>query len=86
MAALGDESRQKSFQARCSSPASDLLLWHQGKSFALELKAPGGRATKSQLQFLAGMEKAGVCTCLGIGLDAALRKLEGWGLLRGRMT
>ena len=29
--------------------ASDLLLWHQGKSFALELKAPGGRATKSQL-------------------------------------
>jgi hypothetical protein len=62
------------------------LLWHQGKSFALELKAPAGRATKSQLQFLADMEKAGVCTCLAIGLDAALRKLEGWGLLRGRMT
>ena len=65
---------------------SDLLLWHQGKSFALELKAPGGRATKSQMQFLADMENAGVCTCLAVGLDAALSKLEQWGLLRGRMT
>jgi hypothetical protein len=66
--------------------ASDLLLWHEGKSYALELKAPGGRATGAQLQFLADMEKAGVSTALCLGLDAALRKMEGWGLLRGRMT
>ena len=55
--------------------ASDLLLWHQRKSFALELKATGGRATKSQLQFLAGMEKVGVCTCLGL---ASMQPCGSW--------
>jgi hypothetical protein len=64
--------------------ASDLLLWHGGKSYALELKAEGGRASPTQLQFLADMERAGAFTCLAVGLDAALRKLEDWKLLRGR--
>ena len=63
--------------------ASDLLLWHDRKSFALELKAPDGRATESQLKFLADMEKAGAFTCLAEGLDPALAALEKWGLLRG---
>lgn len=63
--------------------ASDLLLWHAGKSFALELKVPGGRATESQLEFLADMERAGAFTSLSEGLTAALRALESWGLLRG---
>lgn len=65
------------------SGASDLLLWHDGKSFALELKAPGGGATESQLEFLADMEQAGAYTCLAEGLDRSLRVLEQWGLLRG---
>ncbi len=64
---------------------SDLLLWHQGKAFALELKAPGGRATESQLAFLSDMERAGAYTCLAEGLDRALKVLETWGLLRGRV-
>lgn len=63
---------------------SDLLLWHGGKSFALELKAPGGRPTETQLEFLSDMEKAGAFTCLCEGLDPALRVLEAWGLLMGR--
>jgi hypothetical protein len=62
---------------------SDLLLWHNRKSFALELKAEGGRATEDQRQFLADMEKAGAFTCLAEGLDPALAALEKWGLLRG---
>jgi hypothetical protein len=66
--------------------ASDLLLWHAGKSFALELKPPGGRATEAQLEFLADMERAGAFTCLAEGLDRALSVLEGWGLLRGHVT
>lgn len=66
--------------------ASDLLLWHGGKSFALELKAPGGRATENQLQFLSDIDKAGAFTCLAEGADAALRTLESWGLLRGTMA
>lgn len=63
--------------------ASDLLLWHEGRSFAVELKAENGRATEAQLQFLADMEKAGAFTCLAEGLDPALAALEKWGLLRG---
>lgn len=63
---------------------SDLLLWHRGKSFALELKAPGGRASESQLEFIADMERAGAFTCICEGLDPALRTLEAWGLLQGR--
>jgi hypothetical protein len=63
--------------------ASDLLLWRTGRSFALELKAPNGRATDAQIEFLADMEKAGAFTCLAEGLDAALAALEEWGLLRG---
>jgi hypothetical protein len=63
---------------------SDLLLWQGGKSYALELKAPGGRATAAQLKFLSDMERAGAYTCLAEGLDRALKVLETWGLLCGR--
>lgn len=66
--------------------ASDLLLWANGKSYALELKAEGGRATEAQLKFLADIEAAGAFTCLAEGLDRALAVLETWGLLRGRVT
>ncbi len=66
--------------------ASDLLLWHDGKSFALELKAPGGRATDAQLAFLSDMEAAGAFCCIAEGLDRALKVLEAWGLLRGKAS
>lgn len=66
--------------------ASDLLLWHAGNSYALELKAPGGRATEQQLAFLADMDRAGAFTCLAEGLDHAVATLEQWGLLIGRAS
>ena len=62
---------------------SDLLLWHNAKSYALELKAKGG-PTDAQAQFLADMKNAGAFADVAVGLDAALRRLESWGLLRGR--
>jgi len=65
---------------------SDFLLWHAGQSFALELKAEGGKATPEQTRFLADAELAGVKTCVAEGLDAAVRQLEAWGLLRGRLS
>lgn len=64
--------------------ASDILAWRGGKSFALELKAPGGRPTEAQLEFLAEMERAGAFTCVAEGLDRALAVIEEWGLVRGR--
>jgi hypothetical protein len=66
--------------------ASDLLLWHQGNSFALELKAPGGRLSEAQLQFHACFADAGGHTAVAEGLDRALACLEAWGLLRGRVS
>jgi hypothetical protein len=64
--------------------ASDLLLWADGKAYALELKKPGGRATAAQTEFLADMERAGAYCAVAEGLDPALKTLEAWGLLRGR--
>ena len=63
---------------------SDLLLWREGRFYALELKAPGNRPTGLQLEFIADLERAGGFACCVEGVDAALRTLEAWGLLRGR--
>jgi hypothetical protein len=63
--------------------ASDFLLWHQGNAFALELKAPGGRPTEAQLNFLARFNEAGGHSACAEGVDRAVAVLEGWGLLRG---
>lgn len=63
--------------------ASDLLLWHNSRSYALELKAEGGRATEAQLQFISDMNAAGAFACTVEGLDRALKTLETWGLLKG---
>ena len=65
---------------------ADLLLWHNAKSYALELKAPGGRTTKAQRDFIADMERAGALACVVEGLDRALKVLEAWGLLRGKVS
>lgn len=62
---------------------SDLIMVHAGKIFALELKAPGGRATEAQMAFQSDIDRAGAFTAMPEGLDAALATLEAWGLLRG---
>jgi hypothetical protein len=63
--------------------APDILAWHAGKAFALELKSEQGRATEAQLEMLARLDAQGVYTCVAVGLDRALAVLEAWGLLRG---
>jgi VRR-NUC domain len=62
--------------------ASDLLLWHQGNSFALELKSPGGRLSEAQLDFLARFNDAGSHSAWADDIDRALACLDAWGLLR----
>src|SRR5262245_36095131 len=64
----------------------DVIAIHQGRVYALELKAEGGRATDKQLVTIAAMEAAGAFTCVAEGLDRALAVLEAWGLLRGRAS
>lgn len=65
---------------------SDLIAVHAGRIYALELKAPGGRPTEAQLEFIADMEKAGAFTCIAEGIDRAIAVLESWGLLRGKVA
>jgi len=65
---------------------SDLILVHREKIFALELKAPGGRASQAQMEFLSDIDRAGAFTAMVEGLDAALATLGAWGLLRGATT
>ena len=66
--------------------ASDLLLWHRGNSFALELKSPGGRLSDAQLEFLARFNDAGGHGASAEGVDRAIACLECWGLLCGRAS
>jgi hypothetical protein len=63
---------------------SDLVFLHQGKFYALELKAPGQKPTPEQLAFLAAIAEAGGYAEYVDNLDDALDTLEGWGLLRGK--
>jgi hypothetical protein len=73
---------------------SDLLLFRpsecghcSGKhieAFALEVKAPGGRPTEAQLEFMARFSEAGGHTCIAEGLDRALAVLDAWGIFGRR--
>ncbi|MGC2077131.1 MAG: hypothetical protein WA728_14075 [Xanthobacteraceae bacterium] len=63
---------------------SDLVLLHRGHAYALELKAPKGRPTVGQMEFVSDFNSAGGHACIAEGLDRALRVLETWGLLRGQ--
>jgi hypothetical protein len=64
----------------------DVIAIHNGRCFAMELKAEGGRATDKQLACIAALREAGAFTCIAEGLDRALACLEAWGLLRGRAS
>jgi hypothetical protein len=64
----------------------DVIAIHEGRCYALEIKAPGGRATPKQLETIAAMEAAGAFTAIAEGLDRALAVLEAWKLLRGHAS
>src|SRR5262245_14332154 len=64
----------------------DVIAVHNGRVFALELKAEGGRTTETQLATIAALEAAGAFTAVAEGVDRALAVLERWGLLRGRAS
>lgn len=61
----------------------DIIAIHDGRCFALELKSEAGKLSAAQRHVLDLMERAGATVAVAQGLDAALRQLETWGLLRG---
>lgn len=65
---------------------SDLILLHDSKFFALELKAGDNKPTDAQLEFIQRVNAAGGFAAWCTGLDAALRILEAWQLLKGRAS
>ena len=79
--ALGGECRKLRWIGRNGAP--DRIVMLNGQVIFIELKAPGGRATASQLECLSLIRDArGFAVCVD-GLDPALRCLETWGLLKG---
>ena len=74
--------RLKKFGVRAG--VSDILAFFNGEMFCLELKAPGGRPSEGQLEFLSDMQEQGAYGCIAEGLNEAIAVLEAWGLLRGR--
>jgi len=64
----------------------DIICIRDGKTFALELKAPTGRLSDAQRIAHDEMRAAGAEVATVVGIDAALEQLEGWGLLRGHVT
>ena len=62
----------------------DLFMISRGEVFALELKSESGRATAAQLQAIKDIRRAGGHAEICRGLDAAIKQLEDWQLLRGR--
>lgn len=62
---------------------SDLILLHEGRCFALELKAKSGmKLTKAQVEFQQSFRAAGGYATWATSIDEALTMLGGWGLLR----
>jgi hypothetical protein len=63
---------------------ADLLFLHKGKFYSLELKAPGRTSTDDQIGWRLAVNAAGGFAAEAVGLDAAIRILEAWQLLKGK--
>lgn len=61
----------------------DVLLFHCGKSYGLELKRLDGRVSAAQLEMHSRLRSAGMTVATAYGFDDALRHLQAWQLLRG---
>lgn len=64
----------------------DVIAVHEGRCYALELKAKGGKLSENQEKAGRALEAAGARWAVCEGLDAALFTLENWGLLRGQAS
>ena len=64
----------------------DVIAIKEGRTYALELKPPGGRLTAVQSIAHAALRAAGAAVVTSYSLDDALAQLERWGLLCGRAS
>jgi hypothetical protein len=74
----------KACGVRAGTP--DLILIKDGRTYGLELKADNGRVSPAQAQAHQDMKAAGAEVAVATGIDEAIKQLENWSLLRGRVT
>jgi hypothetical protein len=79
-----EAARLKGLGVKAGVP--DIIVIHEGKVFALELKTETGRPTEAQLAAIDAINRAGGFATIANGLDAALRCLEAWEILRGKAS
>lgn len=72
----------KAMGTRAGMP--DLMLLRAGQLYGLELKRLGGRVSVEQSRRQSELAAAGAVVATVEGLDAALRVLGEWGLIRGQ--
>ncbi|MBN9004889.1 MAG: VRR-NUC domain-containing protein [Rhizobiales bacterium] len=61
----------------------DIFVIHRRQAYFLEMKKPKGcRVSKEQRIMMARLVGAGAICAVAAGLDAAIRQLEQWGLLK----
>jgi hypothetical protein len=85
-AGLGRRSKQEILKGLGVTPGvPDLLLWRDGKSFAMELKSDTGRVSAAQSDMLTRLSEAIVVIAVCHGIDQAVACLESWHLLKGRI-
>ena len=61
----------------------DVIIVKDGATYALELKADGGKLSEAQRNTIEAMERAGAVVGVAFGIDQALQWLERHTLLRG---
>jgi hypothetical protein len=64
----------------------DVIAVKDGRTYALEIKRPGGRLTAAQNAAHAALRAAGATVVTSYSLDDAVAQLERWGLLRGKAS
>jgi hypothetical protein len=64
----------------------DVIAVKNGRTYAMEIKAPGGRLTAVQNAAHAALRAAGATVVTSYSLDDAVAQLERWGLLRGQAS
>jgi hypothetical protein len=64
----------------------DVMAVKDGRTYALEIKSPGGRLTAAQNAAHAALRAAGAIVVTSYSLDDAVAQLEHWGLLLGKAS
>jgi hypothetical protein len=64
----------------------DRVFVKNGVAHFLEIKSEGGKPSRDQLACIERLERAGAVCAVETGLDACLRRLEAWQILRGRVA